>query len=203
MPMPSTQIDTQFVNELLAATRDVFKTMVFQEVETASPIAGDALRPGANVVGTVAFAGKTSGIVAFYSTLEGAQAITAKMLGIEPANVNGELPDAIGELTNMIAGSFRTRMAGVRGETWAISVPTVTVGSAWVESNDWADSGDAAMPMLPARRRCAGHARSQAGQLRLLRADAGDHHGQRRHRPNGNRFGAQRGAGNVLHALNL
>jgi chemotaxis protein CheX len=129
MPMPPVHIDTQFVDELLAATRDVFKTMVFQDVETASPIAGDALRPGANVVGTVAFAGKTSGIVAFYSTLEGAQAITAKMLGIEPSSVNGELPDAIGELTNMIAGSFRTRMAGVRGETWAISVPTVTVGS--------------------------------------------------------------------------
>ena len=60
MTMPTTQIDSQFVNELLAATRDVFKTMVFQEVETSSPIAGDALRPGANVVGTVAFAGKTS-----------------------------------------------------------------------------------------------------------------------------------------------
>jgi chemotaxis protein CheX len=128
MPTPP-QIDTQFVDELLAATRDVFKTMVFQDVETASPIAGDALRPGANVVGTVAFAGKTSGLVAFYSTLDGANAITASMLGIDPGSVNGELPDAIGELTNMIAGSFRTRMAGVRGETWAISVPTVTVGS--------------------------------------------------------------------------
>jgi chemotaxis protein CheX len=129
MLMPPVQIESQFVDELLAATRDVFKTMVFQEVETALPIVGDALRPGANVVGTVAFAGKTSGIVAFYSTLEGAQAITAKMLGVDPSGVNGELPDAIGELTNMIAGSFRTRMAGVRGETWAISVPTVTVGS--------------------------------------------------------------------------
>ena len=50
------------------------------------------------------------------------------MLGIQPADVDGELPDAIGELGNMIAGSFRTRMAAVRGETWAISVPTVVVG---------------------------------------------------------------------------
>lgn len=129
MPMPSAQIDSQFVNELVAATRDVFKTMVFNDVVASSPVSDEALRSGANVVGTVAFAGKTSGLVVFYSTLEGAQAITASMLGIEPGNVNGELPDAIGELTNMIAGSFRTRMAAVRGETWAISVPTVTVGS--------------------------------------------------------------------------
>ena len=46
-----------------------------------------------------------------YSTLEGVNAITASMLGIDPASVNGEMTDAIGELTNLIAGSFRTRMA--------------------------------------------------------------------------------------------
>jgi chemotaxis protein CheX len=126
--MPPT-IETQFVDELLAATRDVFKTMVFHEVETSAPVSDDALRTGASVVGSVAFAGKTSGLVVFYSTLESARAITALMLGIEPSSVNGEMPDAIGELTNMIAGSFRTRMADARGETWAISVPTVTIGS--------------------------------------------------------------------------
>jgi chemotaxis protein CheX len=127
--MPTAAIDSLFIDELTAATRDVFKTMVFQEVEAASPAFGEALKPGANVVGTVAFAGKTAGLVVFYSTLDTARAITASMLGIEPAGVNGELPDAIGELTNMIAGSFRTRMAHAKGETWAISVPTVTVGS--------------------------------------------------------------------------
>jgi chemotaxis protein CheX len=123
------QIETHVIDELLAATRDVFKKMVFHEVEMAAPVPGDGTRTGANVVGTVAFAGKTSGLVVFYSSLAAAKAITASMLGVEPASVNRELPDAIGELTNMIAGSFRTRMAGVRGETWAISVPTVTVGS--------------------------------------------------------------------------
>jgi two-component system, chemotaxis family, chemotaxis protein CheY len=88
-------------------------------VKPFTPDAGDALRPGANVVGTVAFAGKTSCLVVFYSTLDAARVITASMLGIEPSRVNGELHDAIGELTNMIAGSFRTRVAHSKGETWA------------------------------------------------------------------------------------
>jgi chemotaxis protein CheX len=126
---PAAAIDTVLLDELTAATRDVFKTMVFQEVEAAAPIAGDTKRPRANVVGTVAFAGNTSGLVVFYSSMDAAHIITASMLGIDPAHVNGELPDAIGELTNMIAGSFRTRVAHAKGETWAISVPTVTVGS--------------------------------------------------------------------------
>jgi chemotaxis protein CheX len=86
------------------------------------------VREGTNVVATVAFAGRTSGLVAVYATFDAATEITAAMLGIEPAAVDGELPDAMGELANMIAGSFRTRMAGVSGEAWAISVPTVTVG---------------------------------------------------------------------------
>ena len=127
--MPTPAIDAQFVDELVAATRDVFKTMVFHEVDAAAPLMGEARRPNANVVGTVAFAGETSGLVVFYSGTEGAIRITAAMLGIDPGSVNGELPDAIGELTNMIAGSFRTRMAHLRGESWAIAVPTVTIGS--------------------------------------------------------------------------
>jgi chemotaxis protein CheX len=122
-------IETQLIEQLLDATRDVFKTMVFHDVEAGAPVPGDSQRTGANVVGTVAFAGRTSGLVVFYSSFDGARAITASMLGIDPSGVNGELPDAIGELTNMIAGSFRTRVADVRGECWAISVPTVTVGS--------------------------------------------------------------------------
>ena len=42
--------------------------------------------------------------------------------------MNGEVADAIGEITNMVAGSFRTKMAA-EGDAWAISVPTVTIGS--------------------------------------------------------------------------
>jgi len=126
---PAVTIDTLFIDELIAATRDVFKKMVFQDVKASLPILGDAKRPKANVMGTVAFAGKTSGLVVFYSSMDAAQIITASMLETDPGHITGELADAIGELTNMIAGSFRTRVAHAKGEMWAISVPTVTVGS--------------------------------------------------------------------------
>jgi chemotaxis protein CheX len=122
-------IDSRLIDDLVAATGDVFQTMVQQEVRSAGPIIGDALRPGANVVATVAFAGSTSGLVAFYSTLEVARRITAHVLAVEPAEVRDEIPDAIGELTNVIAGSFRKRSAELGGEAWGISVPTVVVGS--------------------------------------------------------------------------
>jgi chemotaxis protein CheX len=125
----STMIEQTFIDELVTATREVFQTMVFTEVTPSAPVQSEALKGGTNVVGTVAFTGKTSGLVVVYTTLDAAKRITASMLGMEPSAVDGELPDAIGELTNMIAGSFRTRMAHVQGDAWAISVPTVTVGS--------------------------------------------------------------------------
>jgi chemotaxis protein CheX len=120
-------VDT-LVDTLMKSTEEVFETMVFRTLKSLVPIEGDALRPQSNVVGTVGFAGGASGLVAFYSTLAAARDIAGSMLGMEPAEVNGEMADAIGEVTNMIAGSFRTKMAS-HGHSWAISVPTVTMGS--------------------------------------------------------------------------
>jgi chemotaxis protein CheX len=122
------QIPAEILSVLISSTQEVFETMVFQPIVSKTPVEGDTLRPPSNVVGTVAFAGDRCGIVAFYSTTDTARAITGAMLGIESAEVNGEVPDAIGEITNMIAGTFRTRMAAT-GSKWAISVPTVTIGS--------------------------------------------------------------------------
>jgi chemotaxis protein CheX len=116
------------VDNLVAATTEVFETMVFRNLERGSSIEGDALRPGSNVVGTIAFAGSASGLVTFYSTLETAREIAGAMLGVEPSAVDGEIADAIGEITNMVTGSFRFRMAK-EGEVWATSAPTVRMGS--------------------------------------------------------------------------
>jgi chemotaxis protein CheX len=122
-----TLVDT-LVDTLTKSTEEVFETMVFRTLTSLLPIEGSALRPQSNVVGTVGFAGGACGLVAFYSTLDAARDIAGSMLGMDPADVNGEMADAIGEVTNMIAGSFRTKMAK-SGHSWAISVPTVTVGS--------------------------------------------------------------------------
>jgi chemotaxis protein CheX len=122
------QIPSEMLSTLIESTREVFETMVFQPLGSQTPIQGDAVRPRSNVVGTVSFAGERSGVVAFYSSMETARMIVGAMLGIPAAQVNGEIPDAIGEVTNMIAGTFRTRMAA-SGSRWAISVPTVTIGS--------------------------------------------------------------------------
>ena len=118
----------RLIGHLVKSTQEVFETMVFESVALGTPIEGEALRPRSNVVGQVAFTGKASGIVAFYSTLDTAKSIVGSMLGTTPDQVDGELPDAIGEISNMIAGAFRSQVTS-DGHPCDIAIPTVTVGS--------------------------------------------------------------------------
>ena len=118
----------QAVAFLIDSTCEVFETMILRLLSQAIPIEGDALRPRCNVVATVSFAGAESGIVAFYCTKDAACEIAGALLGMDPAAAYGDMPDAIGEVTNMIAGALRTKMTDA-GTPCAISIPTVTVGS--------------------------------------------------------------------------
>lgn len=126
--------DDAFADHLVATlatcAKDVFETMVGRPLTEKVSGEGDALRPAGNMVGMVGFTGSSSGLVVVYTTYEAAREITAGLLGTgEPDSATrDEVVDAIGEVTNMIAGSFRTRLA-IEGDTWAISIPTVTLGS--------------------------------------------------------------------------
>jgi chemotaxis protein CheX len=121
-------ISPDILTYLTTATQEVFEMMVFQTVESLPVIAADQQRPPSNVVATVAFAGHRRGFVALHSSMAAARGITGAMLGMEVETINGEMPDAIGEVTNMIAGTFRNKLAAVEPVS-AIAVPTVTIGS--------------------------------------------------------------------------
>ena len=116
------------VDVLVGAATDVFDTMVFRRLIARDTVWGFEARPVAQIVGTIGFAGSSSGLVAFHGTLAAAAEITEAMLGTPVDGASEAATDAIGEITNMIAGAFRTRMAS-SGDAWAITVPTVTVGS--------------------------------------------------------------------------
>jgi chemotaxis protein CheX len=122
------QIAEHVLGRLLAATEEVFETMVFRPLIAWPPIDGDQAVPPANVVATVAFAGHRCGLVSVRSSMRAAHDMAGAMLG-EPADMqNRDMPDAMGEITNMIAGAFRTRLAAIEPPS-AIAVPSVTVGS--------------------------------------------------------------------------
>ena len=75
----------------------------------------------------VGIAGSLTGLVSVRTTAGCARRITAKMLGDDDAGAAEAAQDAFGEVCNMIAGSFKGRIAGM-ADGCALSVPTVIFG---------------------------------------------------------------------------
>ena len=121
-------IPAELLTNLMTSTEEVFETMVFMPLVRVPAPDPEAARKGANVVATVAFAGHRRGLVAIHSSLDAAKSIAGAMLGIAVEDLNGEVPDAMGEVANMVAGTFRNKLAAVEPPS-AIAVPTVTMGS--------------------------------------------------------------------------
>jgi chemotaxis protein CheX len=116
------------VRDLVESTQEVFQTMLFQEAEPRPPHEAVVGQPKADVIATVALTGPADAVVAIYGSVETARSLAASMLGLDAAEINDEFADAMGELANMIGGTFRNRMTAI-DSSWAISVPTVTIGT--------------------------------------------------------------------------
>lgn len=120
-------VPEQLVDSLVSAIEEVFDTMLATPL-VRQPVTSGPANVQAQVVATVAFAGHRRGLVVVYSTMSAARAITGSMLGIPAAEVNGEVPDAMGEVANMVAGTFRNRLTSFEPPS-DIAVPTVTIGT--------------------------------------------------------------------------
>jgi chemotaxis protein CheX len=82
------------------------------------------------LVGTVGFAGHLQGLLCLHFSPPFAQEMTAMMLGMEPGDVEEfeDINDAIGELTNIIAGDLKTRFSRP-GNPCSLSIPSITRGT--------------------------------------------------------------------------
>ncbi len=115
------------IPKVVDATTEVFQTMVFTTLAAGTPII-DGKQPVASVVGAVRFLGTLSGTVSFYSSDAAAREIAGTLLGISPDEAGEEIADTVGEITNMIAGTLRGKLAQ-SGDTLMITPPSVTRGS--------------------------------------------------------------------------
>ncbi len=112
---------------LMAATREVFETMIFMDVHAASEpnktVEGDTL------LGSITFKGSVDGCLSFCCGTNCAETIAANMLGMDgPEEISEEETcDAIGEVVNMIMGNMKSHLRDSLGEV-QVSIPTVVSG---------------------------------------------------------------------------
>jgi chemotaxis protein CheX len=111
-------------DELAKATCEVFEVMVGTSLEEAAEESSPFVPDFAAMVG---IAGSMCGLVGLHTTSDCARRIAAKMLGSDDAGAGEDAQDAFGEVCNMVAGSFKARIAGF-ADGCALSVPTVIFG---------------------------------------------------------------------------
>lgn len=120
-------MDVRFINPFLEAVISVLKTMAFVEPKPGKPyLKKDGLARG-DVSGIIGLTGMVTGSMALSFSEKSILKIVSNMLGEEIKEVNSDITDAVGEITNMISGVARKKLESI-GLTISAAIPTVVAG---------------------------------------------------------------------------
>ena len=117
----------EFINPFLEATLSVLKTMASVEANPGRPFIKKDSSSSGDVSGIVGITGEAEGSLCITFSRECILRIISGMLGEEQKEINDDVKDAVGELTNMISGDSRRRLQEV-GYTFQGSIPSVVSG---------------------------------------------------------------------------
>lgn len=120
-------MDVKIINPFINATLNVLETMAFIKSEAEKPyLKKDNVAKG-DVSGVVGFTGETNGTVFITFDESCIVKIVSNMFGEQMIEINDEIKDAVGELTNMISGQARRELEEI-GEVFQGTIPTVVTG---------------------------------------------------------------------------
>jgi chemotaxis protein CheX len=115
-----------YVNPVIRATRDVFEMMLGCTPKRVGLTlkTEDAQNPFA-ISAVIGITGRATGTIVFYVSESTALQALQRMTGTEASRVDEHVCDAVGELTNMIAGAAKAQLAELQ---LSISIPNVVHG---------------------------------------------------------------------------
>ncbi|MDH5543077.1 MAG: chemotaxis protein CheX [Nitrospinota bacterium] len=140
-------VDAEMVNAFLGGTINVLKTMC-QTV----PVSGKASlkterEPGGDISGAIPLTGDKRGIVVLSFSKEAIITIVSRMLYEEKSEIDAEVKDAVGEITNMIAGDSRKNLEAL-GMKLEAGIPEIFLnGSGNIYSNISESAKTVAIPL--------------------------------------------------------
>ncbi len=122
--------DFKLDQEIVVATKDVFSTMVMMEVEDGPPVVGKGGEISSNISSMLGLGGGVRGILAIHCPAGTARGITAGFLGMEVEELNDDVKDAMGELTNMVAGNLKVFFSNFDIDI-KLAIPTSVIGESY------------------------------------------------------------------------
>ena len=120
-------MDVNLINPFIDATLNVLETMTSTRAEPGKPyLKKDQVARG-DVSGVIGLTGEARGTISVSFTEKSILAIVSSMFKEEMKELNEEVKDAVGEITNMISGVARKRLEEL-GRSLKAAIPTVIMG---------------------------------------------------------------------------
>ncbi len=123
--LPREETLQRFTRALDIAVTEIFEVMVGISLGSSDQV---TLPRVADYTAMIGLAGELCGVLSFRCDLDTAAGIAAKMLESTVRPSQETIRDALGEICNMVAGSFKVQVSDLATQCW-LSVPTVVSGS--------------------------------------------------------------------------
>ncbi|MGO9019470.1 MAG: chemotaxis protein CheX [Syntrophobacteraceae bacterium] len=120
-------MDVKMINPFLAAAMHVLKTMAQIDAKPGRPFLKKNDLAIGDVSAIIGITGVAQGSMALVFTEQCIKDIASNLLGMPFTELNHEVRDAVGELTNMICGDARRRLAE-DGIVLQAGIPTIVGG---------------------------------------------------------------------------
>lgn len=126
----------EFAKKIVDSTEEIFNTMIFMDISTEGCMSEGKEILFSNVSAIIGLSGDFTAMLSLHCSGYIAMEIAGAMLGMELEKVDADVKDALGEITNMIAGGIKERFAGeniklelaipttITGKSYSISSPT-------------------------------------------------------------------------------
>ena len=120
----------EFVNKIIESTEEIFETMVFLDISSDGDMTEGKEALDCHVSAMIGLSGDFSAMLTVRSSGHIAMEIADSMLGMEFEEVDADVKDVIGEISNMIAGGLKMRFAD-EGINLELSIPTTVTGKSF------------------------------------------------------------------------
>lgn len=122
----SGSMTAEYINPVISATKSVFETMLDCTPTRTGLMLKETMSPRHELSAVIGVTGKVAGTIVVSMSHSAALGVLERMLGIKAPEINTEVCDAVGELTNMIAGSAKSQLERLE---LSISIPNLISGS--------------------------------------------------------------------------
>ncbi len=116
----------EYINPFISSLGTVFRTMLQCEVKRGAIKLKEGKKPGHPISGVIGLSGNAVGTVVLSMSEELAMKAASTMLLTETTEVSADVLDAVGELTNMVAGRAKSQLEELH---LSVSLPNIITGS--------------------------------------------------------------------------